>query len=81
MSENISYKFQFKFGAADVLSGLESTHGTRSLLLFSVAAMSLLAGRQGAVNLSAGCLVCQDQPIPESAQANAPPLLVFCSLP
>ena len=35
MSENISLPFYFKFGASDVLSGLESTHGTRSILLFS----------------------------------------------
>ena len=31
----MSLPFYFKFGASDVLSGLESTHGTRSLLLFS----------------------------------------------
>ena len=29
MSANMSLPFYFKFGASDVLSGLESTHGTK----------------------------------------------------
>ena len=47
MSENMSLPFYFKFGASDVLSGLESTHGTRSVLLFSAAAIMSLCWRAG----------------------------------